>query len=95
VKRSTVTERAFRATRPYVSFTRTGGAHLWIRGHAAGMRDARKRFDAQLKDAERRIREAEALTAEYKRRRDEAVNEANRRASIIQSRLPATNGGYG
>ena len=68
---------------------------LWLAGYAAGVRDARKRNAALLKDAERRVREAEAFAAEHYEHRRIAVDEANRRAAIIQSRLPANNGGYG
>lgn len=95
LKPDTLKQRASRAVASYLHFTREGGKRLWLRGHATGVRDARKRTAALLQDAERRVREAEAVTAAYKEERRKAVDEANRRAAIIQSRLPANNGGYG
>lgn len=71
------------------------GELMWEAGRAAGKREARKRFEAQLKDAERRVQEANTKALRYEFQRNEAINEANRRAAIIQSRLPANNGGYG
>lgn len=78
------------------------GELMWEAGRAAGKREERKRLatklrvaDVRLRDAERRMFNAEKAATEHKMRLEATVKEANRRAAMYQSRLPATNGGYG